>query len=191
MRERRPSDWIVDLTDRHGLEGQVRDALDVHQSFALLQSSTNSFNKLDYQLVGPGGRLCELELKAKRQPLSPGWRRLRPDVDPADLFVLDELALRKIVDAGRYAFLLVRDLPQDRWCLWSAGHLIVASRVRHGRQLTTTTVSTVKGKLVFDLSEADTFKVLSTALDTAAATVRSLETRWTDIAPWPQGGRTG
>ena len=93
----------------------------------MLRASTTSFDRLDFQLLAPGERLVEIEVKAKIQPLSEGWRALRHDVAPADLFVLDELALRKIVDAGRYAFLLVRDIPRARWafgrraiCSWPA-----------------------------------------------------------------------
>lgn len=189
MRERTEADWAVDLGERHGLEAQVGDALGAHRAFEVLHTSTASYHRLDYQLVGPGGRLCELELKTKRQPLSAGWCQLRPDVDPADLFVIDELALRRIVDTGRYAFLLVRDYA-DRWCLWSAGHLVVASRVRHTRRITKT-VPALKGKLVLDVSESDITTDLKAGLNAIAATVDTIEACWADIAPWPHGGRAG
>src|SRR5579884_405550 len=115
MRERRPADWATDLSGRHDLERCVEQALAGHPRLELLRTSTAAFDRLDFQLLGPGGRLVQVELKAKLQPLSEGWRRLRPDIDAADVFVLDELAVRKIVDAGRYAFLIVRDRPADRW----------------------------------------------------------------------------
>jgi len=185
MRERRSSDWVVDLAGRHGIEAQVEHAIVAHPKLSLLQSSTASFDRLDFQLLAPGERLVELEVKAKHQPLSPGWRQLRPDVDAPDLFVLDELALRKILDAGRYAFLVVRDIPAARWCLWSAGDLLVASRVRHTRTIDRT-VSRAKGKLVFNLAEAGhTTRSLPEVLDTLCATTARLESWWSDIAPWP------
>jgi hypothetical protein len=186
MRERRSSDWVIDLQGRHGIEAQVEGALDAHPVLRLLRSSTASFDKLDFQLLGPGERLVELEVKAKHQPLSAGWRDLRPDVDPADLFVLDELALRKIVDAGRYGFLLVRDIPRARWWLWSAGDLLVASRVRHTRRIDKGPGPLFKGKLVFDLSEAGFWSTdISGALDALAEMVIHLEALWSDISPWP------
>ena len=100
MRERRSSDWVIDLNGRHGIESQVEHALVSHDRLALLRTSTQSFDRLDFQILAPGERLVELEVKAKHQPLSSGWRQLRPDVDPANLFVLDELALRKILERG-------------------------------------------------------------------------------------------
>lgn len=187
MRDRRPSDWAVDLSGRHEIEAQVREALKVHCGLGLAHDSTNSFDRLDYQLLC-ADQLIELEVKAKHQPLSLGWQRLRPDVRPVDLFVLDELAVRKIVDAGRYAFLLVRDVPARRWCLWSAGDLVVASRVRHARRLDTGS-QRCKGKLLFDLSEAGHVTTsLVDALDSLCATVGHLELWWRDIAPWPALG---
>lgn len=185
MRERRNSDWIIDLNGRHDLESHVARRLAAHPRLSLLTTSTSSFNRLDYQLIGPGERLIELELKAKHQPLSEGWKRLRPDVDASDLFVLDELAVRKIVDAGRYAFLLIRDVPRDLWHLFSAGDLVVASRVRHTRRLEKGQVPAYKGKLVFNLSEAGHHsRELDVALEAIASTATELEARWTDISPW-------
>jgi hypothetical protein len=187
MRERRSSDWVVDLAGRHGVEAQVERAIVGHPALALLRSSLNAFDRLDFQLLAPAERLVELEVKTKHQPLSDGWRQLRPEVDPADLFVLDELALRKIVDAGRYAFCLVRDVPRAQWHLWSAGDLLVASRARHTRRIQRGTVAMCKGKLLFDLSEAGaTTTSLEAALDRLVETVQSLEAWWSDVSPWPR-----
>src|SRR4051794_8434894 len=108
MRERRPSDWRVDLARRHPLESRVETALDDHPALTRLGSRTASLDRLDFAVLGPGERLCELELKAKHQPYR-SWADLRPGVAERDLFILDELALRKVIDAGRYAFLLVND----------------------------------------------------------------------------------
>src|SRR4051812_12941087 len=192
MRERRSSDWVTDLQGRHGIEAQVEAALAGHPTIRLLQSSTTRYDRLDFQLLGPAEHLIELEVKTKHQPLSAGWRHLRPDVDPADLFVLDELALRKIVDAGRYAFLLVRDIPRARWVLWSAGDLLVASRARHSRQLAKGDTPRLKGKLLFDLAEAGFSSLhLTDALDALNNTVSQLDHWWSDISPWPIAGAQG
>src|SRR5688500_16892486 len=135
MRERRPSDWSTDLHARKELESEVATAIRNHPSLTLLQDSSLAFDRLDFQAAGPRDRLVEIELKERLQRLSGGWQTLRSDVPESDLFVVDELAMRKIVDAGRYAFMLVRDVPSSRWCLWSCGALIAASRVRHVRKL--------------------------------------------------------
>jgi hypothetical protein len=185
-RPRQAADWVTDLSGRHAIEAEVEATLRVHPTLTLLQTSTASYTRLDFQLLAPGDRVVELELKAKGQPLSEGWRCLRPDVPPSELFVLDELALRKLVDAGRYAFLLVRDVPGHRWCLWSAGDLLVASRVRHVRRLERGPAARAKGKLLFDLREAGhQAATLTGALDALCATTEDLERWWGDISPWP------
>ena len=184
MRERRPADWRVDLAERHPLEAEVAAALDAHPVLVRLSTWTASCDRLDYQLLGPGERLCELELKAKRRPYQ-GWSALRPDVLPVDLFILDELALRRIVDAGRYGFLLVRDIPGGRWALWSTAELVLATKVRAGRRLATGTGRT-KGKLLMDLSSAASVTdTLPGALGALATLVGVIDRRWGDIAPWP------
>lgn len=192
MRERRSSDWVVDLNGRHGIEAQVEHALAGHPSLTLLKASTTSFDRLDFQVLSATEQLVQVELKAKRQPLSKGWRDLRPEVPPQDLFVLDELALRKIVDAGRYAFLLVRDVPTARWVLWTVGDLLVASRARHTRALDRGAGTHYKGKLLFDLGEAGlATHDLGVALDAIERTTRRLDAWWSDVAPWPALGAAG
>jgi hypothetical protein len=187
MRPRRPSDWVADLGGRHELETEVRSALAARQDLVLLRSSTNSLDRLDYQLEY-SEQFVELELKTKNQRLSQGWQQLRPEVREADLFVMDELALRKITDAGRFAFLLVWDAPNARWALWSSGDLLVASRRRHTRALDTPAGKT-KGKLLFDISEAGYICAnLDAALDALVAVAAHLESWWQDIAPWPPSG---
>jgi len=183
MRDRRPEDWRADLRGRHGLEEAVAAALAAHPALTLVGRSTNAYDQLDYQLAGPGGRRLQLELKAKHQRYV-GWSDLRPDVAEADLFVLDELALRHLVDAGRYGFLLIRDVPSGRWVLWTLAELVVCSKVRVTRGLATP--GKVKGKVLLDLSEAAVAVFsLGAALDGLVDSVTRIERQWGDIAPWP------
>jgi len=183
MRDRRPEDWRTDLGGRHGLEETVAAALTAHQGLRLVGRSTHAYDRLDYQLAGPGGRRFEVELKAKHQRYA-GWGRLRPEVAEADLFILDELALRHLVDAGRYGFLLVRDVPSGRWVLWSLAELVVCTKVRVSRQLASP--GQVKGKVLLDLSEAGVSTTsLGDALDRLVDVLAQIDRRWGDIAPWP------
>lgn len=188
MRDRLPSDWKTDLRERHQLEADVRNELAAHPELAMLQCSTSSTDRLDYQLVGPGGRLLEVELKTKRQVYR-GWGRYRPDVEEKDLLILDELALRKLVDAGRYAFLLVRDLPGGRWAVWSTHDLVMTSKSRVTRRLDVGT-GAVKGKVLVSFAEdASLFTDVSSAIDHIVDTLRNTDQRWQDIAPWPSPNR--
>lgn len=189
MRERRAHDWRVDLGRRHALESRVALALHGDPQLIVLQRCTSSTERLDFQLLGPGERLVELELKSKRQPYQ-GWSCHRPNVPEEDLFILDELALRRIVEAGRYAFLLVNDMPKRRWCLWSAADLVLTSKARVARKLVTDQVRD-KGKLLLDLTEQTTISSrLEHAVRAVAEMVSDVDRRWNDIAPWPGGGAT-
>jgi hypothetical protein len=184
MRERRPGDWRIDLARRHPLEDLVEESIDQHPALQRLSSSTNSLDRLDFQVLAPGERLCEIELKAKHQPYH-AWGHLRPDTAERDLFILDELALRKLVDAGRYAFLLVHDQPQQRWLVWSTMELVLASKVRVNRRLATG-VDRLKAKILLDVNETPYHESdPMAALSTVASYVRVIDRHWTSIGAWP------
>jgi hypothetical protein len=164
----------------------VAQEIHCHPALVLLNRSTSSTDLLDYQLMGPGERMLELELKTKRQRYK-GWSQYRPDLSESDLFILDELALRKIVDAGRYASLLVRDLPEDRWCLWSTADLVLTSKSRVARPLHTDR-RFLKGKLLISLTEQSyVCDTLEEAVDRLVRMSRDVDACWNDIAPWPGG----
>ena len=184
MRERRPQDWVADLSERHTLEREVATAIRAHPDLVALRTSTAATDRLDFQMRGPGDRLCELELKTKRQPYR-GWDRYWPDLSERDLFILDELALRRLIEAGRFAFLVVRDLPGDRWCLWSTMELVLTTKVRVSRELAGRRPS-IKGKVLIDLGSAAARQATLTAVLSQVATmVGVIDRRWADISPWP------
>lgn len=188
MRDRLPGDWKVDLRERHQLEADVRNELAAHPDLAMLHCSTASTERLDYQLVGPGARLLEVELKAKRQVYR-GWAGYRPDVAESDLLILDELALRKLIDAGKYAFLLVQDLPGDRWGVWSTHDLVMTPKARVTRHLAVGT-GAVKGKVLISFADdASLFADLGRAVDFIVESAKMVDQRWQDIAPWPSPHR--
>jgi hypothetical protein len=184
VRERRGNDWKVDLEERLPLEAAVGAALSEHPVFVPLSSSTASCDRLDFQLVGPGDRLIEIELKAKRQSYR-GWGSLAPNVPESELFILDELAFRKVVDAGRYAVLLVRDRPNLRWLAWTMGDLLLVDKVRANRQLAVAG-NPVKAKLLIDMRQAPMVESsLRSILDHVGCAIEGVDARWTDIGPWP------
>lgn len=186
MRERRPQDWRMDLAQRHELENRVAQEIVIHPDLVLLNRATASTERLDFALMGPRERMLELELKTKRQPYR-GWSHFRPDVPEPDLFILDELALRKIVDGGRYAFLLVHDMPGDRWCLWTTADLVLTSKGRVARPLLRDH-SFVKGKLLISfLEQSVVVGSLPAVLDALVDAVKEIDASWNDIAPWPRG----
>ena len=186
MRERRPGDWVTDLAGRHSLERRTGAALAASPDLVVLKRATSSLHELDFAVSGPGGRLAHVELKAKHQPYR-GWSHLRPDIREADLFILDELALRKIVDGGRYAYLVVADQPARRWCVWSTADLVLATKTRTVRTLATGS-NREKAKVLLDLSEAAA--QVGDETEAVAVVVRMLaacDTHWDAIEPWPHG----
>jgi hypothetical protein len=184
MRERRRGDWRIDLARRHPLETQVRHAIEEHPALTLLTSSTDSMDRLDFQVLGPGERLCEIELKAKHQTYR-GWSAYRPDVAESDLFILDELALRKIVGAGRYGMLLVNDQPSGRWIVFTVMDLVLASKARVDRRLATG-VDRIKAKVLLDLNDSDQHHASATAaLSAVASYMKVIDRHWNAIEPWP------
>ena len=124
-------------------------------------------------------------LKPEHQPYR-GWGHLRPELAELDLFILDELALRKIVDAGRYAYLVVADVPGGRWCVWSTaerpGH-----QDPHSAGVATGSYRQ-KAKVLLDLREAAA-RVTDeyVATDVVAQMLGSCDAHWQAIEPWPHG----
>ncbi len=186
MRERRSADWVTDLAGRHRLEDDMARALVSHPELVLARRATQSLDALDFTVLGPGERLAQVELKAKHQPYR-GWAGLRPELAEREVFILDELALRKIVDAGRYAYLVVADIPTGRWCVWSTADLVLASKVRAVRALAAG-AGRIKAKVLIDFGEAAVVVDSPTA---AAEVVASLlghcDRLWGAIEPWPGG----
>ena len=186
MRDRRPGDWVTDLAGRHRLEDDMAQALASHPELILARRATHALDALDFTVLGPGERLAQVELKAKHQPYR-GWAQLWPELAERDLFILDELALRKIVDAGRYAHLVVADLPTGRWCVWSTADLVLASKVRTVRALATG-AGRLKAKVLVDFGEAAV--IVDSPAAAAVVVADSLgqcDRLWGAIEPWPGG----
>ena len=185
MRERQPADWVTDLTGRHTLERTVHAALRHAPTLKLVHVATESLTDLDFVTVGPGHRVAPIEVKAKLQPYR-GWNELAPHIDPDNLFILDELALRKIVEAGRYAFLIVWDQPIGRWAVWSTLDLVLATKTRVARPLGPS--GTIKAKILLNLDEAaHTCTDLTAVIDAITEHLETCDTNWASIKPWPYG----
>jgi hypothetical protein len=101
------------------------------------------------------------------------------------LFILDELALRKVIAAGPYAALLVRDDPTDRWVLWTTMDLVLADKVRVNRRLATG-VDRIKAKVLLDLTDSHHHhQTLPAALSALAVAMRMIDRHWNGIGAWP------
>ena len=190
MRARLPADWDRDLAGRHGIEHDVARSIAGHAGFRLVANNTASMTEPDYTVVDDRGRTLAVELKTRRQTPGPSWRTARPDTDPQDLFVLDELTVRKLVPHAPHAYLLVADLagPCTRWIVFSIGDLIVIDRTRISRPLNTgrTGRPSEKGKWLIDLSDAPAIEdTLDGLLDQMSLLTRTVDVCWPHIGLWP------
>lgn len=93
-------------------------------------SATNSTSKLDFHIPG-----ISVEVKEKRQPLGGRWHLL-PGVDERDLFVIDELSIRKALAHWPAAFFVIRDVPCDRLFVAPIWLMVGVERVRVDRTFT-------------------------------------------------------
>lgn len=84
-----------------------------------------------------------VEVKEKNQKLTSRWQLL-PGVPEPNLFVIDELSVRRAARHGYSAYFVMRDRPQDRLFLARVDEIWAAERVRRNRE--------GKGKWILDLT---------------------------------------
>jgi len=114
---------------------------------------TSSTSELDFRLMGA----TVVEVKEKRQALTPRWTKLCPDWAPEDVFIIDELTVRKALIVGHpYVFFVLRDVPMKRLFFCSISELVAVERKRVNRG--------GKGKLLFNLTDFLQFTDLNSLL---------------------------
>lgn len=186
MRPRVPGDWVADLAGRRDLESLFAQGLSRHPHLCLISDQTDSHHTPDYEIKVAGIGCASVELKAKWQSYRTGWTQHRPDVPEAELFILDELALRKIVAAGRHSYLVVYNEPASRWRIFGTTDLVLAHKARvarplHGRR------PTIKGKVLVDLRDGHHGgRTLAEAVDVLATMIPRTDRRWGQVEPWPE-----
>jgi hypothetical protein len=188
MRVRVRADWQRDLANRHGLESLVATGLRDHAAITLCTVNTASMNDLDFGVRFRSGIGAAVELKEKRQRYSSWWSEQwsiqNPERAAAELFVLDELSMRKLTMAGPHAYLLIADSSESdsRWFGCSIGDVLFSDFVRVARPLQN---QVVKGKVIValdDMPVAD--ESLSAAIDGLDLLSRSVSACWASVAPW-------
>lgn len=110
---------------------------------------SDSFTRLDF---GFGERAAKryfvFDAKEKRQPYA--QRNWQTEIPEAHLFILDDLACRKILLYAPNAGLLVRDTPQQRYLFFSVVDLFLIPKNRVNRAIRRTQPEQ-KGKWLIDL----------------------------------------
>jgi hypothetical protein len=155
----------TDYHDSKVFEGEVAKALGPH-----IVDRTDSATELDFWLPG-----FILETKERKQPIGQRWLKHAPEVDPDDLFILDELSLRKALKHWPEAYFLLRDRVFDRLFIASITELCVVPRTR--------VLRVGKAKLLYDLKD---FRRIS-HLDEIVEFIR----RDLSDTPWKVSGAVG
>lgn len=106
-------------------------------------ANLDSSTRLDYWVPG-----FYLDVKEKRQPLGKRWHLL-DGVPETDLFVLDELSVRRAAEHFPHAYFLIRDCPTGRIFLARIDEVFSTTHARVNRR---TSEQHRKGKWVLDLT---------------------------------------
>lgn len=124
-----------DFANAAEFEGQVKNVLPPWHI-----DESKSTTRLDFWVPG-----LYVEVKEKRQKLTDRWHLIE-GVAERDIFVLDELSLRKALEHYPAAYFVIRDVPGgDRVFLAGVWEVACVPRVRRDRG--------GKGKLLINLSE--------------------------------------
>lgn len=146
--KRRPGQSHVDLANAKGFEEEVRLALPGY-----CHVRTESSTELDFFIPS-----IVVEVKEKRQKLTARWwTGVVPFADEPNLFVMDELTVRKALKHWPYVWFVIRDVPADRVFVASIAEILSADRHRFNRN--------GKGKWVLDTSRFDTIGDLNELMD--------------------------
>jgi hypothetical protein len=175
---RQPVHWETDTAGRRAFESKVRRAIAADGEFILLDS-TDSFDEMDFELACRGNRLF-LEVKEKKQRYREAWVQAAA-VPEEDLFILDELAARKIILRAPRAYLLVHDMLKARCCVFGALELITVPKARVNRPIDGG-VSTFKGKWLIDLRHGEQAGSLEEAISYLKRRSVSEEDYWKALA---------
>lgn len=95
-----------------------------------------------------------LDVKEKLRPLSDDYADYWPEVPRTELFILDEVAFRKLVWDEGMGYLLVHDGPNRRWAIFGPWELCLGPRRRLERPGDRGAGEFLKGKLLVDLRAA-------------------------------------
>lgn len=148
---RQPVHWETDTAGRHAFERRVHRALVSDGEFELLDA-TDSFDEIDFEL-GCRGKRLHLEVKQKKQRYREAWVSAA-QIPEEHLFILDELAARKLIMRSPRTYLLVNDVPGERDVVFGALELITMPKARINRSINGG-MATFKGKWLIDLRNGE------------------------------------
>ena len=128
------------------IEQEVKQYLE--RSGQRFVDNTAAFDALDFTILIGESAVFYLEVKEKRQPYNPAnWPAFAPEVD---LFILDDLTVRKCLGYAPRAGVLVRDNTQSSYYFFSVIDLALMPRLRVNRPIQRNAAD-LKGKWLVNL----------------------------------------
>jgi len=152
------------------LQQEVRDYLKRQQ--ADFSDNTKSFKDLDFTISSHGDPIFQLEVKEKRKAYNAShWPTEIPE---ADLFILDDLTVRKCISHAPRCGVLVRDSAQTRYCFFSVVDLAMMPRQRVNRAINNRKQA-LKGKWLISLKDGVPANNLEDAFEHIRSYLRTLD----------------
>ena len=122
--------------------------------------NSESYKKLDFAFGDKSSkRYFSFDVKEKRQRYATkNWPRT--DIPEAHLFIIDDLAARKLLAYAPNSGLVVRDNMHQRYIFFSVADIFLMPRQRVNRDIRKK-VQGIKGKWMIDLRNGQVFKELA------------------------------
>lgn len=147
------------MSNHDSIEQELRQLL-IRAEIRFVDKTT-SYTELDFTLLFEGKAAFYLEVKEKRQIYNlKNWPSFAPEVD---LFILDDLTVRKCIGYAPRSGILVRDNLQKRYHFFSVIDLALMPRLRLNRT-TQRNVQELKGKWLINLRNSTTTDTLHKAI---------------------------
>lgn len=175
-RVRRPHHWDRDLQEGRSSECLVAAALAAEPSVTAVTDHSMTLDAVDFTVAVPE-LTFGVEVKSKRRRYSAA-ATAAPQVPEPRQLIIDEAHLRRAFSEAGVFVVVVHDLPNERWHLFSCWTLLLCEKHRWQRPLRRTT-DCVKGKVTIDMGDADRtiplvsgHEIVALARRTAGATDR-------------------
>jgi ATP-dependent helicase Lhr and Lhr-like helicase len=152
-RARDADDWDRDLEAARSSEAQVARALSLHPFVSHLADYTAEMDVLDFEFRFERERV-RVDVKEKRTRYTRDYREMWPEVPEPELFILDETAFKALMWEEGLGYLLIHDVPQDRWLVMGPWEIALGPRRRFQRLGDKGSGDFLKGKLLLDLRTA-------------------------------------
>lgn len=128
------------------LEQEIKNMFNKYN--IIYEDNTNSYDKLDFVYHSPD--VFSFDVKEKRQTYN--MNNWTDKIKEKDCFVIDELAIRKVLYYGPNSGIIVRNNILNNYTFYSFVDLFLIPKIRGNRKINYN-VESVKGKWIINLND--------------------------------------